>query len=303
MKKSKHVIPIILFALSAFCLLVGAAILFLEHSGELTVEHTHTHLNNEAKNTETSVSSTPIVSVEELPLEKEEPTETVSLDEVSSNEEAVEEVIPVENPYKDYFLQNTDMAGWLKIEDTIVDYPVMWTPGDENYYLYRNFDKKKGKGCLILDTDSKLCPSSTNLIIHGHTYDDNRHIYFGELNYYEDKSYRDEHPIISLYAQDCEHRYEVMAVFRSQVFYETDTCFKYYKFFNAYSEEEFKDFYDNVMALSFYDTGVTASFGDKFITLSTCSNHVENGRLVVVGKEIEPGDSYIAIDYESNNDN
>ena len=57
------------------------------------------------------------------------------------------------------------------------------------------------------------------------------------------------------------------------------------------------------MALSFYDTGVTASFGDKFITLSTCSNHVENGRLVVVGKEIEPGDSYIAIDYESNNDN
>ena len=300
MKKSKHVIPIILFVLSAFCLLIGAAILILEHSGELTIEHSLAHVNEN----KSSVTSTPVVSVEELPLEEKDtkPVEEVA-EEVSSNEEAAIEPEPVENPYKDYYLQNTDMAGWLKIEDTIVDYPIMWTPGDENYYLYRNFDKKKGKGCLILDTDSKLCPSSTNLIIHGHTYDDNRHIYFGELNYYEDKDYRDAHPIISLYAPDCEHRYEVMAVFRSQVFYETDTCFKYYKFFNAYSEEEFKDFYDNVKALSFYDTGVTASFGDKFITLSTCSNHVENGRLVVVGKEIEPGDSYIAIDYESNNEN
>ena len=297
MKKSKHVIPIILFVLSAFCLLVGAAIIILEHSGELTIEHSHAHVNEN----KSSVTNEPVVSVEELPIEEKntEPVEEV-LEEVSSNEEVVEEPVPVENPYKDYYLQNTDMVGWLKIEDTIVDYPVMWTPGDENYYLYRNFDKKKGKGCLILDTDSKLCPSSTNLIIHGHTYDDNRHIYFGELNYYEDKAYRDAHPIISLYAADCEHRYEVMAVFRSQVFYETDTCFKYYKFFNAYSEEEFKDFYDNVMEMSLYDSGVTASFGDKFITLSTCSNHVENGRLVVVGKEIEPGDYYIDIDYTNN---
>ncbi|MBR4574256.1 MAG: class B sortase, partial [Lachnospiraceae bacterium] len=58
------------------------------------------------------------------------------------------------------------------------------------------------------------------------------------------------------------------------------------KFFNAQTEDEFNDFYDNIKKLAMYDTGVTASYGDEFITLSVCAYHVDNGRLVVVGKRI-----------------
>lgn len=50
--------------------------------------------------------------------------------------------------------------------------------------------------------------------------------------------------------------------------------------------EEFDDWYENIMKLSLYDTGVTAEFGDEFITLSCCSYHTEDGRFVVVGKEL-----------------
>ena len=207
------------------------------------------------------------------------------------------DVLPVvsgdlaDNPYLDSFLANDDMGAWLKIDGTVIDYPVMWTPRDENYYLERNFSGNPDKnGCLILDTDSCLNPLTTNLIIHGHNMKSGA--MFGTLQKYSDAGYCKEHSLITLYAEDCERRYEVIAVFRSQVYRKTDQVFKFYKFFQANTPEEFDDFYQNIKALSLYDTGVTAAFGDRFITLSTCAYHVENGRFVVVAKEIGSGAHY-----------
>ena len=226
----------------------------------------------------------------------EEPEETlVSTGDADENSEKDESGNPtvtlVDNPYADSFLANGDMAAWLKIEGTVIDYPVMWTPRDETYYLNRNFEGKNDKnGCLLLDTDSCLDPLTTNQIIHGHNMKSGA--MFGTLMKYEDESYCREHNIITLYTEQCERRYEVLAVFRSQVYKKKDQVFKFYKFFQADTAEEFDDFYQNIKALSLYDTGVTAEFGDRFITLSTCAYHVEQGRFVVVAKEIESGDFY-----------
>ncbi len=202
----------------------------------------------------------------------------------------------VTNPYADAFRQNSDMVAWLKIDGTVIDYPVMQTMDDENYYLNRGFDKKSNSnGCLIMDTDSTVTGDmSTNLIIHGHNMKSGA--MFGNLEEYEKEKYCQEHKYISLYTKECQRNYEVIAVFRSQVFKKTDNVFKYYQFFQADTQEEFDNWYTNIMALAQYDTGVTAEFGDRFLTLSTCVYHVENGRLVVVAKEIEPGDSYAPIE-------
>ena len=75
------------------------------------------------------------------------------------------------NPYADLFLQNGDMAFWLVVDGTAIDYPVVQTPEDENYYLNRDFYGNEDKaGCLILDVDSQPFGENqtTNLIIHGH---------------------------------------------------------------------------------------------------------------------------------------
>ena len=200
----------------------------------------------------------------------------------------------VTNPYAESFLANKDMAAWLVIPDTEIDYPVMWTPEDETYYLYRDFEGKENKnGCLLLDTDSSVDPLTTNLIIHGHNMKSGA--MFGTLTDYENQNYYENHKQIILYTEECRRNYEVIAVFRSQVFKKTDQVFKFYQFFQADTEEEFNDFYENIKALSLYDTGVTAEFGDNFITLSTCVYHVEQGRFVVVAKEVESGDSYLPI--------
>lgn len=205
---------------------------------------------------------------------------------------ATDPAIP--NPYRDSFLANEDMAAWLQIADTVIDYPVMWTPRDENYYLYRDFEGNENQnGCLILDTDSSLDPLTTNLIIHGHNMRSGA--MFGNLTDYESQEFYENHKQITLYTEECQRNYEVIAVFRSQVYKKTDTVFKFYKFFQADTQEEFDDFYQNIKALSLYDTGVTAQFGDHFLTLSTCVYHVERGRFVVVAKEVESGDSYLPV--------
>lgn len=205
---------------------------------------------------------------------------------------ATPEVVLADNPYADIFAQNADMVAWLSIEGTKIDYPVMQTMEDENYYLERDFEGNYDKaGCLILDTESSLYGEvSTNQIIHGHNM--KAGTMFGGLKLYEEEDYGKEHSRIQLFTKDMERNYEVIAVFYSQVFYATDLVFKYYNFFQADTEEQFQYFYDNIKKMSLYDTGVEAEFGDRFLTLSTCSYQVEDGRFVVVAKEVEPGDTY-----------
>lgn len=214
------------------------------------------------------------------------PTPTEAPTEMPTPEPTPTPIPLVENPYKEYFLANEDMAGWLQIPDTNIDYPIMWTPENEEFYLRKGFDGEYDKaGCLILDTDSKVEPATTNLIIHGHNM--KAGTMFGKLEKYEDAEYGASHSTMNLYTPETLRTYEVVAVFRSQVYKKSDTIFKFYKFFEADSQEEFLDFYNNIKELSLYDTGVTAEYGDRFITLSTCSYHVDNGRFVVVAKEVE----------------
>lgn len=192
---------------------------------------------------------------------------------------------PYVSPYAAFFEAYPDAKAWLHVPDTVISYPVMWTPGDENYYLYKNYDGTENQnGSLILDTDSSLDPLTTNLIIHGH--DMKSGMMFGNLTDYADATYCEQHKEMLLFTEDCERKYEVIATFYSQVYRKKDTVFKFYQFFQADTEEEFNYFYDNIMDLALFDTGVTATFGDRFLTLSTCSYQVENGRFVVVAKEI-----------------
>lgn len=257
-----------------------------ESDAETAVANTET--DNPADTTETSrdiLSGSESTETSAAAERESAATETSSVNTEISAKSTTESSEPYISPYDDYFTKYPDLVAWFQIPGTNIDYPVMWTPGDETYYLYRNYDGSDNiNGSLLLDTDSSLSPLTTNLIIHGHNMKSGA--MFGNLPKYEDKNYYEQHKEMLLYTPDGEHRYEVIAVFRSHVFKKSDTCFKYYKFFQADTEEEFNDFYDNIKALSIYDTGVTAEFGDHFITLSTCVSHVENGRFVVVAKEI-----------------
>lgn len=287
MKKGKKILSALLAGISVICLIAAAGFGFCRY-----MDYRHSqNVFDAANGAPTENPPAPVLTA--APVPSPEPPAPTPAPTAEPTPEPTPE--PLVNPYRDSFLANRDMVAWLQIPDTIIDYPVMWTPPDEEYYLRRGFDKKSDQnGCLILDTDSCVDPMTTNLIIHGHNMSSG--LMFGTLANYEKEAFFQEHKNMILYTETLQRNYEVIAVFRSQVYKKTDQVFKFYKFFQADTQEEFDDFYNNIKAMSLYDTGVTAEFGDRFLTLSTCSYHVSTGRFVVVAKETESGDSYLPLE-------
>ena len=184
--------------------------------------------------------------------------------------------------YAALYAENQDFAGWLSIEGMKIDYPVMQRQGDDEYYLNRDFYGKESRfGSLFVREKADL-NEGTNFVIYGHHTKDGS--MFGDLDFYLKEGFYKEHPSISFDTLYEERIYDILAVFRSEVYGEEEKTFKYYQFYSAETPEEFAEFYSHIKAESLYDTGVTAEFGDTFLTLSTCSYHVEDGRFVVVAK-------------------
>jgi len=292
MKNFRKPLSVILAVIAAILLIIAAVKVIRQIRDDTQTSEGMEELRNQAETAQSGMTPSPepeTASRELTPTPTPEPAPTPTPEPTPTPTPE-----PVTNPYRDSFLANSDMAAWLQIPDTVIDYPVMWTPRDEEYYLRRAFDgSKNSNGCLILDTDSCLDPLTTNLIIHGHNMKSGT--MFGTLLEYEDEEFYQGHKTMALYTKDCQRNYEVIAVFRSQVYKKSDQVFKFYKFFRAETQEEFDDFYQNIMAMSIYDTGVTAEFGDHFLTLSTCAYHTETGRFVVVAKEVESGDTYLPL--------
>lgn len=187
--------------------------------------------------------------------------------------------------YKTLYSKNKKLIGWLKIDDTNIDYPVMQTENNE-YYLDHNFNQEYDKnGSLFLDCDCNVYPRSTNMIIYGHHMKSGS--MFGNLQKYAKESYGKKHSVIEFDTIYEKATYQVMYVFRSQVYNENDAVFKYYQFIEANSEEEFNFYMKEMASMSLYDTGVTANFGDSLLTLSTCDSSQTDGRFVVVAKRIK----------------
>lgn len=200
---------------------------------------------------------------------------------LTEEDTTVPDILP---EYEKVHQKNQKLIGWVKIDDTIIDYPVMQTINNE-YYLDHNFNQEEDRnGCIFMDYQCDVVKECDNIILYGHHMKSGK--MFGTLNKYSSESYFEEHPVIQFDTIYEKGKYQVMYVFRSKVYSEEDVTFKYYQFINAASEMEFNSYLNEMAALSLYDTGVTAAYGDKLLTLSTCDYQEKKGRFVVVAKKI-----------------
>lgn len=202
-----------------------------------------------------------------------------TLEATESTDEA--EILP---HLAEMYAQNPDLTGWIKIEDTVVDYPVMHTPEDGEKYIYADFQGKfSAAGLPFIEDDCCMDPESDNLIIYGHNMKNGS--MFASLMKYQKESYWEEHPTILFSTLHEEREYEIISAFYDKVYYQHETCFKFYQFIDARDEAHFNEAMDYYYKHALYDTGVTAEYGDRLITLVTCAYHIENGRFVVVARE------------------
>lgn len=182
--------------------------------------------------------------------------------------------------------KNPQFAGWIKIEDTMIDYPVMKPAEDNYFYLTHGPDGSRSKyGAIYMDISSDLLNPSTNLILYGHYFRDGS--MFGTLKNYKNENYYKEHAIIKFDTLYEEGVYEIISVFTSKVYKKDQNVFKYYQYTNIQSKAKFDEYVSNVKKLSRYEIKETAEYGDSLITLSTCDDWTENGRIAVVAKKLD----------------
>jgi len=186
----------------------------------------------------------------------------------------------------DLYNQNSDVVGVLEIVGTDINYPVMQTPTDPEYYLRRDFyGESSTGGTLFVDYRCDILNQTTNTIIYGHNMRSGT--MFGGLKLYLDYDYYQSHKTIKFRTLYEEQEYEVVAVGLSSVGYDDDNSYKYYNFIDAVTGSELQEFLDNIQSLSVYDETINVSSTDKLLTLSTCNTYREDGRMFVVAKRIK----------------
>ncbi len=212
--------------------------------------------------------------------EYKEIQDIVTTEIIEENTGNVKEIIDLKELYE----INNDLIGWIKIEGTMINYPIMQ---NEDFYLRKNIYKEYsyyGTPYLAQNCNIK---NSDNLVIYGH-HMTNGTAMFGELEKYKNKSFYNSHKYIKLYTLEdeltIEHIYEIIIIFKTTVYRENS--FKYYLYDNLNVAEDFENYISKCKQLQFYETGKTAIYGDKLITLSTCEYSEKNSRLVIVAKGV-----------------
>ncbi|MDD4366169.1 MAG: class B sortase [Eubacteriales bacterium] len=184
------------------------------------------------------------------------------------------------------YRQNSDIIGWIKIEDTKIDYPVMQTKSRPEFYLRRNFKKEYSlSGTPFMDAASDINTPTKNWLIYGHNMKNGT--MFHDILDYEDAGFYEEHKTFTFDTIEEEGKWEVVAVFRSKIYKKNSDKFKYYEYGGIVSGEQLKEYVRICRSLSQYDTGVEVNEDDIVLTLSTCAYHTKDGRFAVVAKKIK----------------
>ena len=216
--------------------------------------------------------------------QEKEKTDFSESEQQVPEQEKTESTEPTVLPeYAELYEKNGDLFGWIKIDNTPINYPVMHTPEDPQYYLRKAFDKSSSQSGTVF-MDGACFEGCGNYIIYGHHM--KNETMFGTLPNYAEKDYWEEHRIISFDTVYEHGEYEVIAAFFGVVLAEGEPGFRYYRYKDLTDPEIFEEYMDQLKTVAVYDTGITAEYGDELITLSTCSYHTTDGRFVVVAKKI-----------------
>ena len=177
-----------------------------------------------------------------LPDETSKPTET----QESKKEETklTRNIAPV-------LEQNADCIGWIYIDGTNINYPVMHTPDNPQKYLRLSFDKKYSQsGVPFLDGRCSL--QDGNLIIYGHNMKNGT--MFSDLKKYLDTEFREAHQMIEFQTADGVYLFEITDVIRTNI-----------------SDERYNK--------------INSTDG-RTLALSTCYGNAKSDRLLIIAKEV-----------------
>ncbi|RED66375.1 class B sortase [Cohnella lupini] len=181
----------------------------------------------------------------------------------------------IQDRFKPLLEMNEDVIGWIHIDDTVIDYPVL--QGDDNeYYLNKDLDRKDNvNGSIFMDYRNRIDAQEKHLILYGHNMK-NKSMFMALLNY-ESRWFFQNHSIIAF---DTLYDSRKLQVFSA---YFTDASDDYIRT-DFKTDSDYKDFLVSLREKSLHKTDISVDENDTILTLSTCSNTNDEARFVVHAK-------------------
>ncbi len=191
---------------------------------------------------------------------------------------------------------NDEIVGWIQIDNTVIDYPVLWHKADDmnsQYYLSHNYKGGYDSfGSIFLDYRCTEGTDSRNVVIHGHHMNDGS--MFGNLLSYGGTTgnldFYKESPTIEFDTPEADGTYKIISVFKTNTLSSQGEFFNY-MIGNFENEKDFMNYVYNVRVRSLINCPVDVNEDDELITLSTCSYEFTNFRTVVVARRVRDGES------------
>ena len=182
--------------------------------------------------------------------------------------------------------RNPDVVGWLTLEDTPVDLPVLQAE-DNEYYLHHDLDGAYDKaGLPFVDFECDV-RDGRHLIIYGHHMSSR----FDALAEYYDPEYYKEHPVIQVDTLYESGFYKVAAVYAVTARTEDADYFAFNTYVDFASDEEEQAYLDEIEKRAFYTTGDYIHADEKLLSLCTCTYQMEDARLVIMARLLREGES------------
>lgn len=178
------------------------------------------------------------------------------------------------------YTKNNDLTGWIQIDDTKIDYPIMQSPADADFYLKHDFNKEKSSyGSIYLDAGCSI-EYSKNLILYGHHMKDGS--MFAKINDYQYEDFYLGHPIIQFDTLGSLNDYQIIGAFKIP----SSDINKLEQVLLMDTKEDFFSVKEYFESHKYYDTGIPYSYEDNYLTLMTCEYTNKNGRFFVLAKQI-----------------
>lgn len=161
--------------------------------------------------------------------------------------------------------RNPEVIGWIKIDDTDVDLPVMQKEGDNSYYLKHDLDGNwDDLGLPYLDYECDI-QQSRHLILYGHNMGVGDTVRFSSLQNYREPEYYQEHPVIELDSLNGGQYYKIVAVYAITTRESDGDVFHFNQYVNFADDAAEQEYLDEVAKRAFYTTGDYARADERLL--------------------------------------
>ncbi|MBE6851912.1 MAG: class B sortase [Ruminococcus sp.] len=197
---------------------------------------------------------------------------------------------------QEYKEMNSDTVGWIRLSNTVIDYPVV-KAGDNDYYINRDFDRREDPaGWVFMDFRCGMESEyfTENTLMYGHNMADGS--MFSDLKKYQrDEAFYEQNPIIEVSSLSADYQYKVFAFMLCNGVKGSDFEFWNYIFFPQETEDpewSLAKYLSKINDKSLITTNVDVREGDKLLALSTCNtgDTTDPTRFVVLARMVRPGE-------------